>query len=246
MQQEIDLLERDLERLSQAIVYPQTPNLSRKVGQRLVTVPPVAGPRRPWALVGAAVALVVLAAAVALGSIPPARDAVADFFDRINIFQTTESPEGLPTEVTGTQVTLQEAEARLGQPLLLPAYPEMLTPSKVLFQDLGRVKTAIIFFRHPDGTPFALFVTNGRLGKGLPFGGTASATFVAGLGSEAYWLQGLRIVESYDLSGNVIPESVRATDVNTLVWSQEGFVYRLEGNLPQAEAVRIAQSLHRP
>jgi len=243
MQHEIDLLEHDLERLSQAILYQQTPNLSRKVGQRLVTVPPVGGPRRRWALVGAAVALAVLAAAVAVGSIPPARDAVADFFDRINIFQTTESPEGLPTAVTGTQLTLQEAEARLGQRLLLPTYPEELTPSKVLLQDFGQVKAAVIFFRHPDGTPFALFETNGRVGKGLPFGRTASATFVPGLGSEAYWLEGLRIVEYYDLSGRVIPESVRTTDVNTLVWDEGGFVYRLEGQLAQEEAVRIAQSL---
>ena len=88
---------------------------------------------------------------------------------------------------------------------------------------------------------FALFQTEGGLGKGLPFG--AESEPVAGLGEQAYWLEGLRIVEYYDEHGGLIQESRRATDANTLIWSEGGFVFRVEGDLSQELAICVAQSL---
>ncbi len=79
------------------------------------------------------------------------------------------------------------------------------------------------------------------MGKGIVE--PSQAQPVSGLGSEAYWLTGLRIVQYYDLNGSVIQESVRATDVNTLLWDEEGRVFRIEGDLSQDEAKKIAQSL---
>ncbi len=41
----------------------------------------------------------------------------------------------------------------------------------------------------------------------------------------------------------MIQESVRATDVNTLLWDEDGRVFRIEGDLTLEEARKIAQSL---
>jgi hypothetical protein len=79
------------------------------------------------------------------------------------------------------------------------------------------------------------------VGKGLSVGATAEP--VAGLGDgEAFWLEGLRIVQLYDAEGNFLQESQRRTESNTLVWMQDGLVLRLEGELTREEAIEIARS----
>ncbi|MEX1157766.1 MAG: DUF4367 domain-containing protein, partial [Thermomicrobiales bacterium] len=111
------------------------------------------------------------------------------------------------------------------------------------FQDFGSAKAAVLFYNAPGETQFALFVTNSNVGKGLPTGGSSTAEPVDGVGNDAYWLEGERIVQYYGLDGNVISQSVRVTAANTLVWDEDGFVYRIEGNVSRDEAVRIAQSM---
>ncbi len=250
MMDDMEWLDQELHLLAQTIAYPATPSLAQAVRRRLESegARPVA--RRPWAvptgrqaLAGLAAAMAVVAVALALGLSAPARDAVADFFDRINIFRTEEPPAGLPTDITGTPVTLTEVEARLGFPLKLPTYPKGIESSltEVLLQEFADVKAAVLVFEHPTGLSFALFQTNAGVGKGLAPG--AQAEPVAGLGSKAYWLRGLRIVQYYDPEGNVIQESLRQTEASTLIWDARGVVFRLEGDLSQEEAVRIAQSL---
>jgi hypothetical protein len=87
-----------------------------------------------------------------------------------------------------------------------------------------------------------LFETNARVGKGIPTGGEPAQS-VDGLGGEAYWLTGLRIVQYEEPDGAVIHQSQRVTDQNTLIWSRGGFVFRIEGPLEKDEAVEIARSL---
>lgn len=251
-------LDRELRALAEGLTYPPTPPLTAAVRRRLEAEGARPPARRPWALpaLGRALAgipaalffaagLGVLVLALALGLSAPAREAVADFFDRLRIFQTEEPPAGLPRDITGTSVSLSEAEARLGFTVRLPTYPEGIESSltKVLLQEFGEsdLKAVVLLFDRPSGPRFALFETNAGVGKGLAPG--AAAEPVAGLPGEAYWLEGLRIVQLYDEEGNVIQQSLRQTDANTLIWDAGGFVYRLEGDLSRDEAVRIAQSL---
>ncbi len=249
MPQEIDALERELTLLGRAAVYPATPPIARAVGRRLAQRPVASRPAPAWSLAGALLAGLFVTLAVLIGTVAPARQAVADLFDKINIFATTQSPEGLPREISGTEASLAEAERSLDTKLRLPTYPEQVPLKRVLVQEFGPVKVAVMFFSLPDGRSFALFETNASAGKGVPAIGKGipangvRVVAVSGLGDEAYWLEGLRITQYYDAQGNVIPESLRATDVNTLLWSEFGFVYRLEGDLSQDEAVRIARSL---
>ncbi len=212
MADDFELLERDLERLSRAVSYPVSPSLA------------------------AAVALALL-----LGLWTPGRDAVADFFDRLNIFQTEESPAGLPREIVGTPVSLAQAEERLGFAPKEANCPKGVGLERALLQEFPGFRSVVLFYEQEVEPGFALFQTEGSLGKGLPIG--AEAEPVSGLGDQAYWLEGLRIVEYYDEQGGLIRESRRATDANTLIWSEDGFVFRVEGDLSQEEAIRIAQSL---
>jgi len=248
MQEEIDRLEHDIGLLSRALVFPQTPSLAGRVRARIEQERVTRGAAPSWQLALTTIAAAAVVLAFVAGVSAPARDAVADLFDRINIFETAEVPPDLTRDIAGTPLTIEEAEAALGFPIPLPTEPEQLEPERVLLQDFGQVKAAVLFFRHPGGTPFALFETNAHAGKGLPAAGKgvtepSQAQPVFGFGNEAYWLTGLRIVQYYDLDGSVIQQSVRATDVNTLLWDEDGRVFRLEGNISQEEAIEIAQSL---
>ena len=109
------------------------------------------------------------------------------------------------------------------------------------------MKAAVLFYKDDNGVSYALFETNTPAGKGLAIGKGVTepgqAQPVTGLGGEAYWLTGLRIVQYYDVDGAVLQDSVRATDVNTLLWNEGGRVFRIEGDLTQEEAIAIANSL---
>jgi Domain of unknown function (DUF4367) len=246
--EEIDRLEYDIQLLSQAMAFPTTPSLAARVRSRIEAQHDLRAPAPSWQLALTAVAAAFVGLALIAGVLAPAREAVADLFDSINIFETDEVPADLTRDITGTPISLEAAEATLGRPIMLPTYPEEIAPERVLLQDFGQVKAAVLFFEHPDGTRFALFETNAGVGKGLPavgkgIAGEAQAEPVSGLGSEAYWLTGLRIVQYYDLEGSIIQDSVRATDVNTLLWGEEGYVFRIEGDLSQDDALKIAKSL---
>jgi len=248
MQEQIDRLERDITLLSRAIAFPDAPSLAARVRSRIEAERTPREPASSWQLALTAIAAAAVALAFIAGVASPARDAVADLFDRINIFETAEVPKDLTREISGTQVSLEEAQARLGLPLLLPGDAATAEPDRVLIQDFRSVKAAVLFFRHSDGTSYALFETNAPVGKGLPIAGkgvlsSSQAQPVRGLADEAYWLTGLRIVQYYDPSGAVIRDSVRATEANTLLWSADGRVFRIEGNLSQEQALAVARSL---
>jgi hypothetical protein len=233
---------RDLELLAQAVTYPPTPSISAAVAERISVVPA----RTPaWGLAGAALATVVVMTALVAGTVAPAREAMADLFDRINIFEVDEVPEDLPTNIRGEEVSLAEAEARLGRTILLPTDEtgSSQLPERVLWQELeeGTLSYVAMFFDPSDTAPYVLFQTNAYAGKGL--GPGAEARPVSGLGQGAYWLEGLRVVQLYDSDGNFIREGQRRTDDNTLIWNRDEFVYRIEGDLSEAEAIEIATSL---
>ena len=183
--EEIDRLEYDIQLLSQAMAFPTTPSLPPACAHasRRSATARTAAPSWQLALTAAAAAFVGLA--FLAGVLAPARDAVADLFDSINIFETDEVPADLTRDISGTPISLEAAEATLGRPILLPTYPEELAPERVLLQDFGQVKAAVLFFEHPDGTRFALFETNAGVGKGLP-------TVGKGIADEAQAAAGLR------------------------------------------------------
>ena len=244
MQGEMERLENDIALLGRGIIFPQTPSLAAGVRSRIERARVMRAPAPLWQLALTGVAAAAVALAFVVGVLAPARNAVADIFDGINIFQTDEVPPDLTRDITGTELSFEQAELRLGFPLRLP---DGARPDRVLLQDFGNVKAAVLFYNHDGDAAYALFETNTQVGKGLGIGKGVTepgqAQPVSGLGGEAYWLTGLRIVQYYDTDGAVIQDSVRATDVNTLLWVRDGRVFRIEGDLTQEEAIAIASSL---
>lgn len=237
-----DRLEQQLMSFSSATKYPTTPDLTSGFWRRLEATKT----RRPasrLAFAGAALAAVVVAVSATFALAAPARDAAADLWHGINIFETSRSTEGLPTYITGTETTLEEAESAIGN-IRQPTRPEGVTLEKVLLQDYGDVETAALFYRANDET-FVLFVSNAFPGKGIPIGGDATVEEVHTVGDEAYWLTGQRIVQSLKPNGEVAHGSERVTDANALIWtsSVDHYTYRIEGNIERDEAIRIAQSV---
>jgi hypothetical protein len=242
MREPVDALVHDLELLGRAVSYPATPPLAARVGVRL-SAPAARSPA--WGLAGVGIAAVIVFLAAIAGIVSPAREAMADLFGQINIFEVDEVPGDLSTDVQGEQATLAEAEDALGRPIRLPegSDGERRTPAKVLLQRFPEsgVSSVALFLESDDGVPYILFQTNTQAAKGLGQGATARR--VSGLGSEAYWLQGVRIVQLSDPSGELIQESERRAESNTLIWAEDGFVYRIEGDLTDTEAVEVARAL---
>jgi hypothetical protein len=240
--------EQRIERLGAAIVYPATPDLPARVLDRMQASSARSIPPAPagWRFAGVALAAVVVGFAALVAIAAPARNAVADLFDRIEIFQADDVPEDLPSDIRGEEVSLAEAEERFGAPLVLPTAADgsRLDPSTVIYQDFSPSSTQAVAatFETDEGVPYVVVQTDGGLGKGLADGATAEVVGGVGDGG-AYWLEGLRIVQLYDTDGNFLHDSRRRADANTLVWIEDSRVLRLEGDLSREEAIEIAKSV---
>jgi hypothetical protein len=246
MRDDIRSLELNLERLGAAMTYPPTPDIATVVARRVeggieATQPPAVR----WVPAGPALAALVVAAAIVVAVASPAQEAVADLFDRINIFEA-DVPEDLPLDIRGEQVSLEEAETRLGRRILLPSASDgsTLSPERVIIQDFRPTSAhaAALFFETDRRVPFILMETDSGLGKGLADSATAEPVSDIGDG-QAFWLEGTRLVQLYDDEGNFIQESQRRAEANTLVWMEGDLILRLEGDLTRVEATEIARSV---
>lgn len=239
---DLDRLQQQLTKMGSAVRYPPTPDLAAGFWRRLEAAPRHGRLSGRLAFGAAALVAVVLAASVAIALVAPARDAAADLFHSINIFETDQPTEGLPTDIAGRETTLGDTESALGTHISLPTYPASLELKRVLLQDYGQVNVAALFYEG-DGIPFVLFTSNAPIGKGIHPGSDVDVEPVSGVGDEAYWLQGERIVQSYRRDGSVVSASIRVTNANTLVWAQSNYVYRIEGDVQKDMAIAIAQSV---
>ena len=239
-------LEAELERLARAISYPPSPSLAAAARRRLEAGAPAPPPRWPLALapsLAAALGIIALAFALTLALSSGAREAVADFFglDRVRIFRLEEEPQGVAEEIVGTPTSLRQAQELAGFEVRLPTYPTGVgEPEEVLVQRFGERTGVMLVYERP-GLAFSLLETRGSIIKGLGFEATVEPVPV-GSGT-GLWLQGQRVVRYLDEAGNPIQESQRVTDVNTLIWEDGELLFRLEGDLSQEEAIRIAESL---
>lgn len=236
-------VEQQLLALARATAYPPTPDLAAGFWRRLESERARKAPATPLSLATVGLAALVIAVSLIIGTVTPVREATADLFDRINIFETDEPLDTLPTDIAGEEVTLSEAQVALGRQIKQPSSPEGLVLERVVLQDFKSVKAAVLFYTQPDGAPFLLYATNSQVGKGLPQGGDSTSTPVAiPLKDVGFWLEGRHLVQLYGPDG-VIPGSERVTDANTLVWPEDDFVYKIEGHLARAEAIAVAASV---
>ena len=190
---------------------------------------------------------------------PGTRDAVADFFGIGGVRIERVAPRNVPTPAIGgtfdfgDRVSLDEAKARLGYDVLVPALPVLGEPDEVYLSPRrppgGLV--ALVYGARPGFEPDpvtdvsilitqfqARLETRGGFFKKLA-GPATTIRQVEVNGNEGYWLSGGAHSFFYrDSDGNVVQESLRLV-ANVLLWEQDGLTLRIEtiGSLRSAQDV---------
>lgn len=151
----------------------------------------------------------------------------------------------------GAETTLPEAQARLLFMVGVPDLPDYRTPDAIyLGQPPVSGRVTLVYTARPGlpaiaGTDIGLLVQEfrGGLGGGLFQKGVPASSHIEPVtinGVPGYWIEGgLRAFAYQDASGAVQFEQTRIAG-NTLLWEQNGIVYRLESLLPKDDALRIA------
>ncbi len=198
---------------------------------------------------------------IAPTALPPAATPASTATGSASPPAPTTTPTTAPTPTAaspranlGAPTTLTEAQARVPYTIRMPGLPEYAAPDEVYLRDPpvgGRV--SLLYRARPDLPPIAgsdvgLLIQQFRGGidagifqKGV--GPGSQVMPVAVNGATGYWITGgLRAFAYTDANGVFQYEEIRGAG-NTLLWQENGVVYRLETALPQADALRIASSL---
>lgn len=253
--------EAQLRSIASKMEYPRTPDLAGSVRARLGTRPRFISKAAAWSLT------VVLILISSLMLIPPARAAILEFIQVgvVRIFRVEPTPipptEQSPTmavPVTATpiateqsliplletlagELTLEDAQASVDYPILLPAYPSDLgQPDRVFVQDADGPMTIMVWLdpQEPGEIRMSLhFLPPGSWAIKKVQPTVIEETEVNG--EYAVWTTGpypMRY-ENGDL------QYLRMISGHVLIWDDGQVTYRLETDLPLEEAIKIAESL---
>lgn len=257
-------LERDLRALGGALAYPAPKDgfaaavvarIERDAPRR-ERVPFVLFPRvrRSVLLAVAATLIVAAVAAAAIGFNLPG---IRIIFGPPPSLEPTPShasisPSGLPGVQMdlGAIVSVEEAQALVDFPLLLPTNPDLGPPDATYV----RLRRVAFIWAPQDGIPptddpevgLLLNQFRGVLGQNIVNKIADEGTHVEPItvdGAPGYWIAGAPHFFMYvDPSGLEISDSYRSVS-QTLVWTRDGITYRLETALDRDAAIRLAESL---
>jgi hypothetical protein len=220
--------------------YPPTPDIADAVQQHLQ--PQTAQTRVPRWVVVMAIVLVFLA--VSLLAIPPVRAALLDWLriGAIEIFVTEEVPAletavPISIEDLGEPLTLAEAQAIFPEPLRLPP----------AWDKSGTVYSHRLFGERPVmtmqwQTPAQDTLTLSQIAApylGLKWASGEQIVETAVHAQQAVWIEGPHPLQLETGSFN----TQLTIENNVLIWTEGTVTYRLEGQLTQDEAVKLAESL---
>jgi hypothetical protein len=243
-----DNLEEQIRETAAGFSYPPTPDITSAVHARLEPPRPDApGSHRLRTIAFAALAFFLLASLVTITAVPPARAALLRIL-RIGAVQINLLEEPLP----GVEESMQQFSiADLGREISLEQARELITISEPAFPPplgypdaiygqnfLAREPVVSYFWQASNNRPQILLtqIEIPQMGLKWAAGEQFTATEVAD--QPAAWIEGPHL---FDLAeSRLIPGTRIAT--NVLIWSDGGITYRLEGDLSQGEALRIAES----
>jgi GNAT superfamily N-acetyltransferase len=226
-------LELELRALGAEIAVPTTPDLAAGVVRRI---------RRRRTTRRLLVAIAASAAAVGIAfAVPPARSAILRFFHLEGV--TVERVDTLPAarargigRALGTSMPLADAERRLGFRFRLP--PGARPAAARVVDSLGTV-----VLEH-DGNTLLLSEFRGNVFDLLKKV-AGPATTVAEVDVDrapAIWIEGATHFLYLGRNGAVsdLPIAVHG---NVLLWQRGGLIYRLQGQIDERDAIRIAESV---
>ena len=167
------------------------------------------------------------------------------------------TPTPFPTAGLGVLVSLDEARARAGYPIVLPTDPALGAPDQVYLRSTTTSTAVSLVYTERAGIPtsaqagVAAIVTEFSggtvdeqfFGKVIDRGTTLQKVTVNG--QPGFWIEGTPHFFFYRPSGNptaVEQETLRLAG-NTLIWTQGDLLMRLEAQVDQATALRIAASV---
>jgi hypothetical protein len=246
---DLDRLEEELRALSQTLVVD--PPRDDLVEQVLTRLPPRRRWPRPVAWLMARrrrlVAVIIVAVLFGLGLTPPVRAAVVEWLRIGGVLIRTEprtagpSPTPQPPPRTGRTVTLAEARDLVNFPVGVPA--TLGTPDRITVSDDRRIVSmdwgsgaGQVHLDQFDGQLSWLFLKRAR----------DPVTVVAVDGRDAVWFATAHEVAYIDRSGLERTEQSRIAGP-CLIWERSPggtlVTARLEGNIAQTEAVKVAESV---
>ncbi len=254
-----DELETRLLEGARRMTYPPTPDVTGAV-LRGLAARPVPAKRRAWRFSPAMLAILLAALLTLILAVPPVRAAVLEWIRigavRIFLVQPTSTPTplpGMPTappdapsptplgsalDLTG-ETSLAEAREKAGFPIRLP--PDFAAPDRVFLQYLDLPSVVMVWMdqARPEAIRFVLSATPSEsvaLQKMAP----PEVTNTSVGGQPAYWVTAPYLL--VDRGGEWTATRLIASG-HTLIWTVGDITYRLESELEQDEAIRLAESL---
>ena len=233
------------------LAYPSGPDIARKLSLSAARNIYRRQARRRLALA----AMLILAVIAALAAVPPVRAAVLDFFQigvvRIFRNEPTHQPQSLTPQPDPTllpslldldgRITLDQALSQTDLPVLTPSSPRNFGPPDFIFlQDMGGPVLILVWTypQQPEKIELSLHILSaGTWGVEKFAPRIISETLVNQ--QSAVWAIGPYMLMLQKDKADVR----RLVDGNVLIWAQNGITYRLETELPMAEAIKAAESL---
>jgi hypothetical protein len=243
---ELELALRDL---GTSVDWPAEPDLEQRVLRRTREIPTRRRlvPRRMLVI-----ALAVLAVAVgAVFAVPQTRAAILEFFhlrgvtiERVGELPTVPIQRDFNKLFLGEKVSLDEARDRADFEIVVPE--ALGDPDGVYFQETPPGGMVSLVYGTPEH-PRALFTQFRGSVEEVIFKKTAAGTQIDSVrvrGEPGYFLSGNPHEFSYfDRRGEYRQEIVRLAG-NTLLWERGPLTLRLEADINEEEALKIARAVH--
>ncbi len=255
--------EINVRELARDFAYPPTPDIVRRTSQRLMK------PRRPVVGVLKWATAILIGLMVVIVSVPEARAFVVEIIriGAIQIFvgQPTATPTLLPAAMrTATAIeplrfdiasalympnetTLEDAITQLKSPIQVPTYPaDIGKPDHVYVQQFKPGVLVTLVWLVPgevDHIWLTLDILDAQMIASKFIDNAGQYRPVQVNKTQAQFLSGLHQVGFFGGPSQIF----RKVNGNVLIWvvgKNPQLTYRLEGDISQEEAIRIAESMH--
>jgi hypothetical protein len=251
-------LEQTLQAVGRELDYPAAPALAGEVLRSLAGQPPRHRPSQRRRAVALGLALSLLSGTAAVAAVPDARNAVLDWLGLRSVqVRRVPVPPVVPKKAVsldlGQRTSLQTASASVRFRVLVPGVSSPGSPAVYRSQWPAGGRVSLVYEPRP-GLPRAVAVNVGMLitefqgeqpvgfiQKSLGPGTTAQELTIDG--DPAVWIAGRpHTVVFLDAHGVVREDTMRLAG-NTLLWHRGQVLIRIEANLSERAAIRVARSM---